>query len=64
MPEGMDGHTGFGHAGPVCGCAAGALAAVAMDLEALAIAVGDLEGEGCMKPQSQAVDSGEVDLIV
>ena len=25
MPEGMDGHAGFGHAGPVCGFAKGAL---------------------------------------
>ena len=42
----------------------GALAAVDMDLEALAIDVGDLEGEGCMEPKSQAVDGGEVDLVV
>ena len=42
----------------------GALAAVDMDLEALAIDVGDLEGEGFMEPESQAIDGGEVDLIV
>jgi hypothetical protein len=30
----------------------GALAAVDMDLEALAIDVGDLEGKGFMEPQS------------
>jgi hypothetical protein len=33
---------------PVCGT----LAAVDMELEALAINVGDLEGEGFMEPQS------------
>jgi hypothetical protein len=35
-----------------------------MDLEALAINVGDLEGEGFMEPESQTIDSGEIDLIV
>jgi len=35
-----------------------------MDLEALAIDGRDLEGEGFMQPQSQAVDGGEVDLVV
>ena len=42
----------------------GALAAVDMDLEALAIDVGDLQGEGFMEPESQAIDGGEVDLVV
>ena len=42
----------------------GALAAVDMDLEALAIAIGDLQGEGFVQPESQAIDSGEVDLVV
>ena len=42
----------------------GALAAVDMALEALAINVGDLAGEGCMEPQSHAIDSGKVDLVV
>jgi hypothetical protein len=37
---------------------------VDMDLEALAIDIGDLEVEGFMEPESQAVDGGEVDLIV
>ena len=117
-PEGMDGHAGFGHAGPVCGGAKGALdtgathgrgggralfvitagggkepglvamgfpggsqqsegllgqgdgavlsplAPVDMDLEALAIDIRDLEGEGCMEPESQAVDGGAGDLVV
>ena len=42
----------------------GALAAVDMDLEPLAINVGDLEEEGCMEPEAQARDRGEVDLVV
>jgi hypothetical protein len=42
----------------------GALAAVDRDLEARAIPVGDLQGEGFMEPQSQARDGGERDLIV
>jgi hypothetical protein len=35
-----------------------------MDLEALALAVRDLEGEGVRKPESQALDGGEGDLMV
>jgi hypothetical protein len=35
-----------------------------MDLEALAIDVGDLEGEGFVEPESQAVDGREVDLVM
>jgi hypothetical protein len=42
----------------------GALATVDMDLEALAIDVRDLQEEGFMEPKSQAIDGGEVDLIV
>src|SRR5207247_814229 len=42
----------------------GALAAVDMDLETLAIAVGDLQGEGCMEPESSTRDSREGDLVV
>jgi len=42
----------------------GTLAAVDMDLEAVAIDVGDLQEEGFMEPEAQAVDSGEVDLVV
>ncbi len=34
------------------------------DLEARAIAVGALEGEGVMEPQAAAVDGGEGDLVV
>jgi hypothetical protein len=35
-----------------------------MDLEALAIDVRDLEGEGFMEAEAQAVDGGEGDLVV
>jgi hypothetical protein len=42
----------------------GALAAVDMDLAALAINVGDLEGEGCMESEAHTRDGGEVDLMV
>jgi hypothetical protein len=42
----------------------GTLAAVDMDLEALAIDVSDLQGEGFMEPEAQAVDGGEVDVVV
>jgi len=42
----------------------GALAAVDRDLEALAIAGSDLQGEGFMEPEAQALDGGEGDLIV
>jgi hypothetical protein len=45
---------------PVCG----ALAAVAMDLEARAIEVGDLQGEGFLASESQARDGGEGDWVV
>jgi len=42
----------------------GARAAVDMDLEALAIDRGDLQGEACMEPESYAVDGGEGDVVV
>ena len=118
MPQGMEGHAGFGDAGPLFGFAEGALdtgathgrgrrrtlgvippgggkepggvtmgfpggaeqrerlggqgdvpvlgalATMDMDLEALAIDVRDLEGEGFMEPEAQAIDRGEVDLVV
>jgi len=35
-----------------------------MDLEALAVNVGDLQGEDLMEPEAQARDGGEVDLVV
>jgi hypothetical protein len=46
--------------GPVLG----ALAAVDMDLEALPVNIGDLQGEGFMEPEAQAIDGGAVDLVV
>jgi hypothetical protein len=42
----------------------GALAAVDMDLETRAIDVGALEEEGFVESESQAIDGGEVDLVV
>ena len=42
----------------------GALAAVDMDLETRAIAVGDLEEEGFVASESQARDGREGDLVV
>jgi hypothetical protein len=35
-----------------------------MNLSALAVNVGDLQVEGFVEPESQAIDRGEVDLIV
>ena len=118
MPQGMDGHTGFGHASPLCGFAEGpldtapthgrsrhrtvgvippggrkepgrmamgfpggtqqgeglsgqghvpvfgALPTMDMDLKTLAIDGRDLEGEGVMEPEAQALDGGEIDLVV
>jgi hypothetical protein len=37
---------------------------MAMDLEARAINVGDLQDEGCMEPEAQARDGGTGDLVV
>jgi len=42
----------------------GALAAVDMALEALAVNIDDLEVQGFMEPEAQAIDGGEVDLIM
>jgi hypothetical protein len=41
----------------------GPLATLDLDLEALAIAVRDLEAEGCMEPEAQARDGGAVDRV-
>jgi hypothetical protein len=46
------------------GAVFGARAAVDMDLEARAIAVGDLQREGFMKPESQAINGGAGGVIV
>jgi hypothetical protein len=62
FPGGAEQREGLFGQGNVAVCSA--RAAVAMDLEALAINVGDLEGEGFMEPQSQAIDGGKVDLVV
>jgi len=42
----------------------GALASMDMDLEALAIDIGDLQGEGFVEPEAQARDGGAGDLVV
>ena len=42
----------------------GTLAAVDMDLEALAVNIRDLKVKGFMEPEAQAVDGGEGDLVV
>ena len=42
----------------------GALPAMDMDLEALPINIGDLEEEGFMEPEAQAIHGGEGDLVV
>ena len=42
----------------------GALATMDMDQEARAIDIRDLEAEGCMQAEAQAIDGGEVDLVV
>ena len=42
----------------------GALATMDMALEALPIDVRDLQGESLMEPEAQAIDRGEVDLVV
>jgi len=42
----------------------GALPTVDMDLQALTIDVGNLQEEGFVKPESQAIDRGEVDLVM
>src|SRR5262245_40065853 len=33
-----------------------------LDLEALAVNIGDLQGQGFMEPEAQAIDGSEVDL--
>ena len=62
FPGGAEQREGIGGQGDVP--VFGALATMDMDLEALAIDVGDLEGEGFMEPEAQAIDGGEVDLVV
>jgi hypothetical protein len=54
--EGMGGHGDV----PVLG----ALTAMDMDLEALAVNIRDLKVKGFMESEAQAIDGGEVDLVV
>ena len=62
FPGGAEQREGIGGQGDVP--VFGALATMDMDLEALAIDVRDLEGEGFMEPEAQARDRGEGDLVV
>ena len=62
FPVGAEQREGIGGQGDVP--VFGALATMDMDLEALTIDVRDLQGEGLMEPEAQAIDGGEVDLVV
>ena len=62
VPGGAEQCEGLGGQGDVL--VFGALATMDMDLEALAINVGNLQGEGFLEPESPARDSGEGDLVV
>jgi len=42
----------------------GVLPAMDMDLKAVPVNIGDLQGQSFMEPESQAIDGGEVDLVV
>jgi hypothetical protein len=62
FPGGAEQREGLGGQGD--GAIFGALAAMDMDLEALAVNGSDLEEEGVMEPQAQAIDGGQVALVV
>jgi hypothetical protein len=62
FPVGAEQREGIGGQGDVP--VFGAFPTMDMDLEALAIDVRDLKGEGFMEPESQAIDGGEVHLVV
>jgi hypothetical protein len=62
FPIGAEQREGLGGQGDVP--VLGALTALAMDLEALAVNIGDLQGKGFMESEAQARDGGEVDLVV
>jgi hypothetical protein len=62
FPEGAEESEGIDGQGDVP--VFGTLATMDMALEALAIDVRDLEEEGFMEPEAQAIDGGEVDLVV
>jgi hypothetical protein len=62
FPVGAEQREGLGGQGDVA--VFGALAAMDMALEAWAIDVGDLEEEGFVEPESQAIDRGEGDLVM
>jgi hypothetical protein len=62
FPGGAEQSEGLCGPGDVAVC--GALPAVDMDLKALAVDIGDLQGEGFVQPESSARDGGEGSLIV
>jgi len=62
VPGGAQQREGRGGQGAVA--VLGALATMARDREALAIDVGDLQGEGCMEPEAPVRDGGAGDLVV
>jgi hypothetical protein len=62
FPGGAEQREGISRQGD--GALFGAPVTMHMDLKALAINVRDLEEEGFMEPETQAIDGGEVDLIV
>jgi len=62
FPGGAEEREGLGGQGDVP--VLGALTAMDMDLEARAVNIGDLEEEGFMEPEAQAIDGGAVDLVV
>jgi hypothetical protein len=61
-PGGAEQHEGIGGQGDVP--VFGALATMDLALEALTIDVRDLQGESLMEPETQAIDSGKVALVV
>ena len=62
FPVGAEQHKGLCGQGDVA--VFGALATMAMALEALTIDVRDLQGKSLMEPEAQAIDGGKVDLVV
>jgi hypothetical protein len=62
LPGGAEQREGLGGQGDVP--VFGALTTMDLDLEALSIAVRDLEAEGFLEPEAQALDGGEGRLVV
>lgn len=62
FPVGTEQHEGLGGQGDVA--VFGAFTTMDMDLEALAVDVRDLQGEGFLEPEAQAINGGEIRLVV